>query len=88
MYCNYKDPDTQSETGLLSSITRQLIEQTRAMPPCVVKFWEKYVEAKRYPTMEERMSLAKEICTLFARCYIFVDALVILLKSLIASVSY
>lgn len=34
--------------------------------------------------MEERISLAKEICGLFARCYIFVDALVTLPELLIA----
>ena len=77
VYCNYKDPDTHSEVGLLSSITRQLVEQTGVIPPGVLKFWEKYIEAKRYPTTEERILLINEICGLFARCYIFVDALVI-----------
>ncbi len=76
MYCDYENPKTQSELELLSSITRQLTEQTSSMPPAVKEFCDKNAEKRRHPTGEEWISLIKSICLLFQTTYVFVDALV------------
>lgn len=77
IYCNYKDPKTQSEVEILSSITRQLAEQIHPLPPEVKVFSEKNAKRRRPPTEDERLSLVRSLCLLFRRTYVFVDALVI-----------
>ncbi|KAF4627731.1 hypothetical protein G7Y89_g10420 [Cudoniella acicularis] len=75
IYCDYKNPKTQSELELFASITRQLTEQTSSMPTEVKEFCDKNAEKRRNPTGEEWIALAKSICLLFKTTYIFVDAL-------------
>ncbi|KAI9742546.1 MAG: hypothetical protein M1818_003686 [Claussenomyces sp. TS43310] len=75
VYCDYKDLKTQSEVELLSSITRQLAEQTSTMPPAVKKFCEKNAQKRRNSTDEEWISLVQSICLHFQKTYVFVDAL-------------
>ncbi len=77
IYCDYKNPRTQSELELLSSIARQLIEQTRSIPAAVKEFCDKNAEKRRHPTGDEWTSLVESICLLFQTTYIFVDALVV-----------
>ena len=77
IYCDYKNPRTQSELELLSSLTRQLTEQTSSMPTAVKEFCDKNAERRRNPTGDEWISLVKSLCLLFRTTYIFVDALVI-----------
>jgi hypothetical protein len=76
VYCDYKDPKTQSETELLSSIIRQLAEQSKPIPPEVNAFRDKFTEKRRHPTDDERISLVRTISELFEKTYVFVDALV------------
>lgn len=78
LYCDYKDPKTQSELELLSSITRQLAEQSNPMPPEIKAFCEKYTEKRSYPSDDERISLVRAMSVLFERIYVFLDALVML----------
>jgi hypothetical protein len=80
VYCDYKNPQTQSELELLSSITRQLTKQTSSIPPVVKEFCDKNAERRRNPTGDEWISLVKSICFLFQTTYVFVDALVIFLS--------
>ncbi|MCJ1394650.1 hypothetical protein MMC18_007530 [Xylographa bjoerkii] len=75
VYCDYKDPKTQSEIQLLSSIIRQLAEQSKPLPPEVNAFRDKYAEKRRHPTADERISLMRTISEHFERTYVFVDAL-------------
>jgi hypothetical protein len=77
VYCDYNDPKTKCEIELLSSITRQLAEQSKPMPPEVNAFRDKYAEKRRHPTGDERISIVRTISELFERTYVFVDALVI-----------
>lgn len=77
VYCDYKDPKTQSEIELVSSITRQLVEQTKPMPQEVSAFRDKYAEKRRHPTGDERIALLRKLCQPFKRTYVFLDALVI-----------
>ncbi|EPE36656.1 Ankyrin repeat-containing protein [Glarea lozoyensis ATCC 20868] len=75
IYCDYKDPKTQSELELMSSITRQLTEQTSPIPLEVQKFCEENVRNRRNPTGNEWTSLIKSISLLFRTTYLFIDAL-------------
>jgi ankyrin repeat domain-containing protein 50 len=77
IYCDYKNPKTQSELELLSSIARQLTEQTSSIPRAVKEFCGKNAERRRNPTGDEWISLVKSICLHFQTTYVFVDALVI-----------
>jgi hypothetical protein len=77
IYCDYQDPKTQSELELLSSIARQLTEQIVPTPPVVRQFCDKNAERRRYPTVDEWISLIESLCLLFQKSYVFIDALVI-----------
>ena len=76
LYCDYKNPKTQSELELLSSVARQLAEQTSSMPSAVNEFCDKNAEKRRNPTGDEWIALIKSISHVFQRTYLFVDALV------------
>ena len=76
VYCDYKDVKTQSEVELLCSITRQLAEQIRPLPPEVKTFHDKNIQERRNPTNNERISLLRSICLHFQATYVFIDALV------------
>ncbi len=76
IYCDYKDKKTQSELALLSSIARQLTEQTSSIPPIVQEFCEKNAQKRRNPTGDEWTLLIKSICVLFQTTFIFIDAIV------------
>ena len=76
IYCDYKDAKTQSELELLSSITRQLAEQTSPLPPEVKSFCDKNTHSRRNPTDDERISILRSICLRFQTTYVFIDALV------------
>ena len=78
VYCDYKDPRTQSEIEILSSITRQLAEQIDSLPLEVKTFRDKYIEKRSHPSDVERISLVKAISSCFEKTYVFIDALVIL----------
>ncbi|ELR06088.1 hypothetical protein VC83_07746 [Pseudogymnoascus destructans] len=75
LYCDYKNPKTQSELELLSSVARQLAEQTSSMPSAVNEFCDKNAEKRRNPTGDEWIALIKSISHVFQRTYLFVDAL-------------
>lgn len=76
VYCDYKDTNTQSAEGLLSSVIRQLAEQSSPLPPEVKAFRDNDLEKRRNPTDDERTSLLKSMCSYFQTVYICVDALV------------
>jgi hypothetical protein len=76
IYCDYKDAKTQSEVEILSSITRQLAEQTSPMPLEVKAFRDKDTQKRRNPTDDEWISLLRSLCLLFQTTYVFIDALV------------
>lgn len=80
VYCDYKNSKSHSELELLSSITRQLTEQTISVPAAVKEFCDKNAERRRNPTGDEWISLAESICLVFQTTYIFIDAVVILLS--------
>ncbi|KAK5309727.1 hypothetical protein LTR70_010039 [Exophiala xenobiotica] len=75
LYCDYKDPTTHSELGLLSSIARQLTELARPLPKVVKEFCEKQAERRRNPAEDEWISLISTICPLFSTTFVFIDAL-------------
>jgi len=76
IYCDYKDPKTWSELGLLSSIARQITEQTSSIPLAVKVFCDQNAGKRRNPTGDEWISLIKSISLLFQTTYVFIDALV------------
>jgi len=77
VYCDYKDRNTQTEIELLSSITRQFVEQIHPVPTEVSAFRDKYAEKRRHPTVDERIALLRSISDSFERAYVFIDALVL-----------
>ncbi|MCJ1307667.1 hypothetical protein MMC25_001315 [Agyrium rufum] len=75
VYCDYKDPKTQNASEILSSVIRQLSEQQDTLPPEVKTFRDKYLTKRRYPSDEDRLSLASTLSQLFTKTYILIDAL-------------
>ncbi|KAL8790643.1 MAG: hypothetical protein Q9213_000491 [Squamulea squamosa] len=75
VYCDYKDTKTQSAIGLLSSVTRQLAEQSIPLRPEAKTFRDNDLERRRNPTEDERISLLRSMCSLFQTVYVCVDAL-------------
>jgi hypothetical protein len=69
----------------MSSLTRQLAEQTDSLPLEVKKFHDENAERNRDPTEEERLSLVRAISCSFNKTYIFIDALVIFLFHLVTT---
>jgi len=84
VYCDYKDPKTQSEIELFSSIARQLAEQSYPMPPEVKAYRDKWIEKRSYPSDDEGFSLVRDVALLFNRTFVFVDALVMFFIGLTA----
>ncbi|KAL8716183.1 MAG: hypothetical protein Q9220_000088 [cf. Caloplaca sp. 1 TL-2023] len=75
IYCDYKDPETQSQAGIIASITRQLAERINPLPPEVKDFHEKKSQRRRNPTDEERIVLLKSLCLNFEKTFVCIDAL-------------
>ncbi|KAK5093560.1 hypothetical protein LTS08_008884 [Lithohypha guttulata] len=75
VYCDYNDPRTYSEVGLLSSIARQLVEQMKSIPTAVTDFCEKQTGRRRAANSAEWVDLIKTIHPLFDNTFLFVDAL-------------
>jgi len=76
VYCDYSDPKTRSEVGILSSITRQLAEKCTPLPLEVRAFHDRHARKVTRPTVEERIALIRLLARLFNRTYILIDALV------------
>lgn len=76
VYCDYTDAKLQSGVELVSSIIRQLVEQTHPIPQEVKTYRDRWAEKRTYPTREDRVSLIKDVISRFSKTYIFVDALV------------
>jgi len=76
VYCDYKNPETYSETGLLSSIARQFAEQLKSIPAAVTDFCEQNFGRLRAATATKWVDLIKKLSLLFGSRYLFVDALV------------
>jgi len=53
IYCDYKDAKTQFEVEILSSITRQLIEQISLMSSEMKTFHDKNIQKRRNSTDDE-----------------------------------
>jgi hypothetical protein len=75
VYCEYSDPISRSEMGILSSITRQLVEQCPIVPSEVRTFRDRYAGGGRLPTVQEQIALIMLLVELFDRTYILIDAL-------------
>ncbi|KAB5560309.1 ankyrin repeat-containing domain protein [Coniochaeta sp. 2T2.1] len=75
VYCNYSDPSTRSEVGILSSIIRQLVEQCKVVPAEIRAFRDKYAGRLTRPTVEERIALIRLLARPYDRTYILIDAL-------------
>ncbi|EED17209.1 tankyrase, putative [Talaromyces stipitatus ATCC 10500] len=75
LYIDHKNPTTHSEFQLLANICRQLAEQIYPIPSTVRDFLEKNAVRKRNPSEDEWVSLIVRLCSLFAKVYLFVDAL-------------
>jgi len=76
IYCDYKDAKTQFEVEILSSITRQLIEQISLMSSEMKTFHDKNIQKRRNSTDDEWISLLRSLCLLFQTIYVFIDALI------------
>jgi hypothetical protein len=74
VYCHYKDEKTTSEIELLSSIIRQVAEQTSPLPLEIVAFRDAHL--RRKPTNDEWISLLISIRHLFDTIFVCIDALV------------
>ncbi|KLU88296.1 hypothetical protein MAPG_07283 [Magnaporthiopsis poae ATCC 64411] len=75
VYCEHSDPTSRSEVGVLSSITRQLVEQCAHMPSEIRAFRDRYAGGVIRPTVEERIGLVRLLAQRFDRTYILIDAL-------------
>ncbi|KAL8949471.1 MAG: hypothetical protein Q9222_004419 [Ikaeria aurantiellina] len=75
IYCDYKDPETQSQAGIIASITRQLAERVNPLPSEVKEFHEKKNQRRRNPTDDERIVLLKSLCLNFEKTFVCIDAL-------------
>ncbi|KAL8367153.1 hypothetical protein RB599_010243 [Gaeumannomyces hyphopodioides] len=75
VYCEYSDPISRSEVGILSSIIRQLVEQCARVPSEIRAFHDRYAGGVIRPTVEERIGLIRLLAQLFDRTYVLIDAL-------------
>ena len=75
VYCDYTDSKLQSGIELISSITRQLVEQIHPIPQEVKAYRDRWAEKRSHPAQIDQVSLIKDIALRFSKTYIFVDAL-------------
>lgn len=75
IYCDYKDQLNQTAPRLLSSITRQLLEQRSDLLPMVKDFQKKYTDSNPRPTLKDHSELLSSMVQQFSQVYLMVDAL-------------
>lgn len=76
VFCEYSDPISRSEVGILSSLIQQLVRQCDHVPPEIRAFRDRHAGRVSRPTTEERVSLVRLLAQLFDRTYVLIDALV------------
>ena len=75
VYCDYKDSERQTVRNLISSLTRQLVDQCTDIPREAEKLFQKCLKEDRPATLNEHVSLLLSISSSFAFAYIIIDAL-------------
>lgn len=75
-YCDYKDPRTSSEIGLLSSVVKQLLKVYVQIPSVVKTFYDKHIKRSKPPSFDEWLALLQSVIPFYDKTFLFIDALV------------
>ena len=75
IYCDYQDRDAQSALGLLSSILRQMVSQSKKMPVVIKDTFVRHDYGGTALSLSECSKLLAILSTRFRRCFVIADAL-------------
>ena len=76
VFCNYQDTERQTESQLMSSIAKQLMEQLDEIPSELGTFYNEQNKRTKITSLDSWNMLIKSLATCFDRTFVFVDALV------------
>lgn len=75
IYCNYKELEEQTITGLIASLIRQLVERRSAMPDEVQKLYQHHTGLGTRPRLADYSQLLQFIASRFSKVFLIIDAL-------------
>lgn len=76
LYCDCNDTQRQTVVQLLSSIVKQLAEQSESLASVVLKFCSQLEKQKRPSSADALVGIIEQSAQHFQRVFILVDALV------------
>lgn len=74
-YFDYGEQNMQTPAYFVGSILRQLVVQKTVFPPPLLHFYQLFKEDDAHGSTSELVLILKDVCSVFDRCYIIVDAL-------------
>jgi hypothetical protein len=74
-YCEYGTASSQSLALFVSSLLKQLSAQKPAVPVPVIEYYQTHKKSEHRPPYTELLAILRQVCGLFDRCFIIVDAL-------------
>ena len=74
-YFDFGEQAIQTPLYFVGSLTRQMAIQTTVFPSSLLHFHTRFREDEAHGSTEELITVLREICATFERCYIVVDAL-------------
>ncbi|RDW57292.1 hypothetical protein BP5796_12742 [Coleophoma crateriformis] len=75
LYCNFRRQHEQSIENLLVSLLKQLTECLPSLPDTVKDLYNRHKTKRTRPTLEELSISLQTVASLYARVFVFIDAL-------------
>lgn len=75
LYCNYRRKLEQTVLNLLGSLIQQMAQQRAGISPELEALYEKHVDRKSKPDLDEMVAILRSEAARFSKVFIVVDAL-------------
>ena len=75
IYCDYKERAQQTLSNLLSSLTRQLIDQSNSIPDTLKSSYSRHIKNDTRPSHIELLELLADVALGFSSLFLVIDAL-------------
>jgi hypothetical protein len=75
IYCNYKNQETQTTTGLLAAILKQLVQERQLYGEAAATMHKRHAGRRTRPSLDEIRNTLKSVLNNYSKAYIIIDAL-------------
>ena len=75
VYCDYKNQVQQKASSLLGALSRQLLGSKESLPPAIEDVYQNSRNGKVPLDLAEQERILIQLCSLFPRVYLVIDAL-------------